>query len=328
MMRTKLHILPMIIVFCLVILLIPNAPSIGAVVGEQEMSIDTGYADTLRMVAANYQFKTANDYDLISCIGPIEKRPDSGLIFLSGDTAIFYGLPSPETHERAMELAAPVNHILVLRNLTEGFNASRMFDLSKFDVIILCAKEVSMGVTPVDMKIELGDAVADFKMHYNIVPNKVLLLTAPNGDAELVKNNLGDGLYKLVVKFEDTSMAAAMYWLDDSTFALKAYNPKTNGKVLALTDDDDWGLMMSNERFAADINADLISAIVMPAQAPDRMIRDAAKAGVQRIVLYSYSEADIESAPAADPLSLVRVIDGLSVFNCLYPDIELFWYQT
>jgi hypothetical protein len=85
---------------------------------------------------------------------------------------------------------------------------------------------------------------------------------------------------------------------------------------------------MANDAFAADINADKISAIVMPVQAPDAMIKDAAKAGVQRMVLYSYPEEEIASAPVCEPISLVRMIDGLGVYNCIHPGMELFWYQT
>jgi hypothetical protein len=315
------------IVGLFILMLLPQGPAMSAIADQAEIMVAPGYPDTLRVVAGNYQAKVANDYDLISCIGPIEKRPDSGLIFLSADTALYYGLPSPETHGRATSMAAAKNHILVLRNLTEGFNASRMFDLSKFDVIILCAKEVGMGVSPADMLIELGSGVDDFDMQYDMVPNKVLLLTAPNGDAE-ISATVSEGLYKTIIKFEQASLVIAMYWLEDASFAVKAYNQKTNGKILALTDDDDWDIMMANDKFAADINADLISAIVMPAQAPDSMIKDAGKAGAQRIVLYSYTGDDIASAPAGDPVSLVRVIDGLPVYNCLHPDITLFWYQT
>lgn len=328
MMRARLQTLIIILTGLFILMMVPSSTVMGALADEVEITIDEGYPDTLRVIAANYAVKTTNDYDLITCIGPIEKRPDDGLIFLSAETALYYGLPSTETHERAKKLTASVNHILVLRSLTEGFNASRMFDLSKFDVIILCAKEVGGGITPLDMKAELGNGVDNFEMRYELVPNKVLLLIAPGGKAELVASDAGEGFYKTIIKFGGASMVVAMYWLEDATFAVKAYNPKTNGKILLLADDDDWGVLMANEGFAADMNADLISAIVMPAQAPDKMIKDAAKAGVQRIVLYSYTEDEIAAAPAADPISLVRIIDGLSVFNCLHPDITLFWYQT
>jgi hypothetical protein len=329
--RTKFYPISITLLGLLLFPFLPVLPaSPAAVEGEKasEVTIDETYPDTIRIIAENYAAKVDSYSKMISCVGPIKSRPDDGLIFLSTDTAIYFGLPSPETHDRASRMAAATNHIIVLRNLNEGFNASRMFDLSKFDAVILNAPEVGAALTPQDIMADLGGKVADFDLHTDAVPNKVVLLTAPEGGAVLKKVDAGPGLYKTVITFPNTSLAAAMYWLEDATWVLKAYNPRTNGKILTLNNPDDWKKMMSNENFAKDINVDKISAIVMPEEAPDSMIKSAAKAGVQRVIHYSFTEEEIASATADDPAKMMSTSNNISIFNCLYPDMLLFWYQT
>jgi regulator of extracellular matrix RemA (YlzA/DUF370 family) len=293
-----------------------------------KVTIEEAYPDALHIVAENYAAKVVSADELISCIGPIKTRPDDGLIFVSSDTAIYLGLPSPETQGQANKLAASLNRIIFLRNLNEGFNASRMFDLSKFDVVILNAAEVGSGLTPQDILVELGDKVADFDMHLDLSPNKVILLTSPGGNAVLKKVDAGAGLFKTVITFPDTTLAMAIYWLNDATWAIKAYNPRTNGKIIALRDEVDWPKLMSNENFAKEITADKISSIVMPASAPDAMIKSAAKAAVQRILLYSYSDEEISSAKLTDPTKIMSTSNDITLFKCCFPEMVLFWYQT
>jgi hypothetical protein len=323
MIHSKLH---QAIIIMLILLLAGSVS--GAATVDAEIVIDPAHPDTLLITAANYAEKTQSDADLMCCIGPVDKRRDSGVICITADTALFCGLPSPETFARMKEIAKAKNNILVLRDHKEGTMAARMFDLSKFDVIIYNAPAVSAGVSAADLVSDLGDEVADFDIHYGAVPNKVLLLTAPSADAKLTMADAVDGLYKTLIKFDGAAMVVAMYWLEDATFAAKAYNPNTNGKILILNDDDDWYDLMKSDKFASDISADLVSAVVMPPQAPSRMVSGVAKCGVQRIVLYGYTAEDIASASAGDPVSLVRMIDRVSVFNCLYPAIKLFCYRT
>jgi len=305
-----------------------KAKPVAIVPPASSIAIEEEYPDALHIVAKNYSAKVESDDELINCIGPIETRPDDGLIFNSSDTAIYLGLPSAETQGHALKLATATNRIIFMRNLNEGFNASRMFDLSKFDAVILNAAEVGSGLTTQDILVELGDKVADFNLHLDMSPNKVILLTNPDGSAVLKKVDAGAGLFKTVITFPDTTLAAAIYWLNDATWAIKAYNPYTNGKIIALRDEVDWPKLMSNENFAKEITADKISAIVMPSVPPDDMIKSAAKAAVQRILLYSYSREEIAASKLTDPAKIMSTSNGLSLFKCCYPDMVLFWYQT
>ena len=95
-MRLKLHSLTAGIVGLAILALLPVIPVMGAAAVDgpgalPEISISEDFPDTLRIVAKNYAVKVDSEQKLINCIGSIKARPDDGLVFISSDTAKYFG---------------------------------------------------------------------------------------------------------------------------------------------------------------------------------------------------------------------------------------------